>query len=91
MKLILLLMLIPVLLFGRQVVVDVKGLICPSCGIGVKVHLSKTESVKKVTLDTNNQQAIITLHPGKTIQDKQIITAIKKAGYEIGDKGIKHK
>lgn len=89
MKLILLLLLVPMMLFGGIVIVDVKGLICPSCGIGVKVHLIKTQKVKEVILDVNNQRAIITELKNKTITDKEINSAIKNAGYEIGKKGIK--
>ena len=89
MKLILLLILFPMMLFGGNVIVNVKGLICPSCGIGVKVHLIKTQKVKEVLLDVNNQQAIITELKNKTITNTEIQTAIKNAGYEIGKGGIK--
>ena len=89
--LLLLFLLTPLVLCGDTVIVNVKGLVCSSCGIGIKVHLNKTQSVKKVVLDIDNQQAVITLHPDKTIQDKQIIAAIHKAGYELGAKGIKRK
>jgi hypothetical protein len=90
-KIILSMMFIPIMLFGGNVIVNVKGLICPSCGIGVKVHLIKTLKVKEVFLDVNNQQAIITELKNKTITDTEIKTAIKNAGYEIGKKGIKRK
>ncbi len=89
MKLILLLILFPMMLFGGNVIVNVKGLICPSCGIGVKVHLIKTQKVKEVVLDTNNQRAVITELKNKTITDTEIKTAIKNAGYELGKGGIK--
>tara|TARA_B100001057_G_scaffold479933_1_gene552187 strand:+ start:764 stop:1012 length:249 start_codon:yes stop_codon:yes gene_type:complete len=77
------------MLFGGNVIVNVKGLICPSCGIGVKVHLIKTQKVKEVVLDTNNQRAVITELKNKTITDTEIKTAIKNAGYELGKGGIK--
>tara|TARA_Y100001935_G_C17198730_1_gene453947 strand:+ start:666 stop:947 length:282 start_codon:yes stop_codon:yes gene_type:complete len=89
MKLILLLLLIPNLLFGGIVTVNVKGLICPSCAIGIKKHLDKTKKVKSIKLDINKQLTIITELKDKTITDKEIQTAIENAGYEIGKNGIK--
>lgn len=91
MKFLFLYTLIPVLLFGETTIVDVKGLVCPSCAIGIKVHLSKTKKVKKVILDINKQLAIITETEGKKLTDEEIELAIKKAGYEIGEDGIKRK
>ena len=89
MKLILLLLLIPMMLFGGTVTVNVKGLICPSCAIGIKKHLDKTKKVKSVKLDVNKQLAFITELKNKTITDKEIQLAIENAGYEIGKNGIK--
>ena len=89
MKLILLLLLIPNMLFGGIVTVNVKGLICPSCAIGIKKHLDKTKKVKSIKLNINKQLTIITELKDKTITDKEIKTAIENAGYEIGKNGIK--
>ena len=88
MKLILLLF-VPIMLFGGIVTVNVKGLICPSCAIGIKKHLDKTKKVKSIKLDIEKQQTIITELENKTITDKEIKTAIENAGYEIGKGGIK--
>ena len=89
MKLILLVMLIPTMLFGGMVTVNVKGLICPSCAIGIKKHLDKTKKVKSIKLNIEKQQTIITELKNKTITDNEIKTAIENAGYEIGKNGIK--
>ena len=89
MKLILLLLLIPMMLFGGIVTVNVKGLICPSCAIGIKKHLDKTKKVKSIKLDIEKQQTIITELKNKIITDNEIKTAIENAGYEIGKNGIK--
>ena len=88
MKLILLLLFVPIMLFGGIVTVNVKGLICPSCAIGIKKHLGKTKKVKSIKLDIEKQQTIITELENKTITDKEIKTAIENAGYEIGKGGI---
>ena len=76
------------MLFGGTITVNVKGLICPSCAIGIKKHLGKTKKVKSVKLDINKQLTIITELKDKTITDKEIQTAIENAGYEIGKGGI---
>mgnify|MGYP006234831291 FL=1 len=89
MKLITLLLFVPIMLFGGIVTVNVKGLICPSCAIGIKKHLDKTKKVKSIKLDIEKQQTIITELKNKTITDKEIKTAIENAGYEIGKNGIK--
>ena len=89
MKLILLLLLIPMMLFGGIVTVNVKGLICPSCAIGIKKHLDKTKKVKSIKLDIEKQQTIITELKNKQLSDAEIKTAIENAGYEIGKRGIK--
>jgi copper chaperone CopZ len=81
-------LLIPTILFGGNLVVNVKGLICPSCAIGIKKHLNKTKKVKLVKLDIDKQLAIITELKDKTLTDTEIKTAIENAGYEIGDGGI---
>ena len=89
MKLITLLLFVPTMLFGGIVTVNVKGLICPSCAIGIKKHLDKTKKVKSIKLDIEKQQTIITELKNKTITDKEIQIAIENAGYEIGKNGIK--
>ena len=76
------------MLFGGIVTVNVKGLICPSCAIGIKKHLDKTKKVKSIKLDINKQLTIITELKDKTITDKEIEIAIENAGYEIGKGGI---
>ena len=80
---------IPTILFGGNFVVNVKGLVCPSCAIGIKRHLAKTKKVDIVKLDVDKQLVFITERKGKTLTDKEIRTAIENAGYEIGKGGIK--
>lgn len=84
-----LLMLFPLLLLGNTISVHVKGLVCPSCAIGITKHLSKTKKVKAVTLDVHKQYTYIILLKNKTLSDAEIKTAIENAGYELGKKGIK--
>ena len=88
-KLALMLLMIPTILFGGNLVVNVNGLICPSCAIGIKKHLAKTKKVDTVKLDVDKQLVFIAELKGKTLTDKEIHTAIENAGYEIGKGGIK--
>lgn len=85
----LVLMLIPSILFAGNLTVNVNGLICPSCAIGIKKHLGKTKKVDTVKLDVDKQLVFIVELKGKTLTDKEIRTAIINAGYEIGKGGIK--
>ena len=88
-KLVLMLLMIPSILFAGNITVNVNGLICPSCAIGIKKHLAKTKKVDTVKLDVDKQLVFIAELKGKTLTDKEIRTAIERAGYEIGKGGIK--
>jgi copper chaperone CopZ len=61
----------------------IKGLVCPSCAIGIKKQLNKTKKVEKVKLDIEKEVAHIYLIKGKTLTDKEVHKAIKNAGYEV--------
>ena len=91
MKLTTTLLLIPQILFATDIIVNIKGLVCPSCAIGVNKNLIKTNKVKKVTLNIKNETATIYLIENKNLSDKEIKGAIADAGYEIGSKDISRK
>ena len=82
------LLILPSILLGGNLVVNVKGLVCPSCAYGIKKHLTKTKKVDTVKLDVTDQLVYISELKNKTLTDKEIHTAIKNAGYEIGKGGI---
>ena len=88
MKLITVLLLVPQILFATDIVVNIKGLVCPSCAIGVKKNLIKTNKVKKITLNIENETATIYLIKNKNLSNKEISKIIIDSGYEIGSKGI---
>lgn len=81
-------LILPSILLGGNLVVNVKGLVCPSCAYGIKKHLTKTKKVDTVKLDVTDQLVYISELKNKTLTDKEIHTAIKNAGYEIGKGGI---
>lgn len=65
-----------------------KGLICESCGIGVRKKLQKLKFVDKsqpkrgIIMDVHSQLVSISLKPGKSIDVEAIKKAVKGAGYE---------
>jgi copper chaperone CopZ len=76
------LLIIPSITLG-EIQVKVKGLVCDSCGIGIKKHLLKTKKVEKIKLDTEKHLTFIYLLKDKNLTDKEINKAIKNAGYEV--------
>jgi len=78
----LLLFLFPVLLLGSDIEILTKGLVCEFCGIGIKKHFGKLDSVKKVTLDGKKQTTHLFLNKDQQITDKLIRSTMKKAGFE---------
>ena len=70
----------------EAVIVHVKGLVCSSCGIGIKIGIRKIEGVdlnlfdRGVKLDSSNQYVLV----GKqaVIDFNALFQAIYKAGYD---------
>ena len=68
---------------GAQIIeVKVLGLVCSSCGIGIKKNLMKTKKVEKVTFDIKNHLTHIYTLKSSTLTDKEIYKAIIRAGYK---------
>lgn len=71
-----------------QIGVYAKGLVCSSCGIGLRVHLSKLDSINKkqfkkgVFLDASKQLLILALKPDTAPDIGAIRQAIVDAGYD---------
>jgi len=68
--------------FDPDIEIKVKGLVCPSCAIGIKNGLNKTKLIKTIKFDTKKQIVLveyisIEIHPSKI---KQII---KNSGYKV--------
>ena len=68
--------------------VYVKGLVCPSCAIGIRVKLSKlpfvdsTRYKRGIDMDTKTQLLTIALLPGAKANVGELDKAITNAGYE---------
>ncbi|MAZ54214.1 MAG: hypothetical protein CMP55_00025 [Flavobacteriales bacterium] len=71
----------------NTVVLKVKGLVCSSCAIGVRVHLSKMDGIdiskfnKGIMLDSTSQYVLVALKDN--IDFKKIDESITNAGYNL--------
>ena len=67
--------------------VYVKGLVCPSCAIGVRKNLSKMKGVDKkrfrdgIDMDPETQLVSIALKEGAELDNKDLIERVVDAGY----------
>ena len=67
--------------------IEVKGLVCSSCAIGIKKYLKKEINVKYVAFDIYKHLVLVDFveRDGRVLylKNDKIITLIKKAGYEV--------
>jgi len=67
--------------------VYVKGLVCPSCAIGIRKNLSKMKGVDKkrfkdgIDMDPETQLVSIALKGNSKIDNKDLIERVEDAGY----------
>ena len=59
----------------------VDGMACADCEAKVKAALSKLKGVKAVQVSYKKNEAVVEYDPG-AVTPKQILQAVKKAGYE---------
>ena len=65
-----------------------KGLVCSSCGIGLRIHSSKLEGVDKsqltsgIDLDVKKQLVLVAFKPDAAIDVDGVREAIYNAGYD---------
>tara|TARA_Y100000588_G_C13970668_1_gene802839 strand:- start:133 stop:585 length:453 start_codon:yes stop_codon:yes gene_type:complete len=66
----------------------VKGLVCPSCAIGVSKNLSRMPGVDKerfkrgIEMDTNTQLVKIALSDQSELDKKEVLERVEDAGYD---------
>jgi mercuric ion binding protein len=87
----LLLFLLPSLVAANIIEVKIKGIVCTFCSLGVRKNLIKTGKVKSVVCNTKNKISTIYLKKDKSLSDKEIREAVKKAGYSVYTNGIVRK
>jgi hypothetical protein len=74
--------------YPNYLAVHTKGLVCSSCGIGLRIHTSKLEGVDKsqltkgVDLDVKKQLVLVAFKPDAAIDVDGVREAIYKAGYD---------
>ena len=68
--------------------VYVKGLVCPSCAIGVRKNLSKMDGVDKkrfrdgIDMNPETQLVTIALKKGSQVEVKELLERVDDAGYD---------
>ncbi|MEM8867227.1 MAG: hypothetical protein AAGC73_03065 [Verrucomicrobiota bacterium] len=67
--------------------VFVKGLVCSSCGIGLRIHLKKVPGVdtkqldKGIDMNVDTQLVTLAIKEGESIDMERVYNAIYSAGY----------
>ena len=70
----------------------VKGLVCPSCAIGVRKNLSKMDGVDKkrfrdgIDMNPETQLVTIALKKGAKVEVKEVLERVDDAGYNAIEK-----
>ena len=72
----------------NYIAVYTKGLVCNSCGIGLRIHIGKLDGVDKsrltkgVDLDVEKQFVLVAFKPDAAIDVESVRKAIYNAGYD---------
>ena len=74
--------------FQPDLEVKINGLVCASCGIGIKRGFKKEINVLDIKFDTKKQIALIDLTESDSgrvywLKDSEVIKIVKNAGYEV--------
>tara|TARA_Y100001951_G_C11191465_1_gene211783 strand:+ start:23 stop:325 length:303 start_codon:yes stop_codon:yes gene_type:complete len=65
-------------------IITVKGLVCPSCAIGLKNKLKRHFLVKKLYMDTKTQNVYLDhVSDDKVIKSDEIKKIVEDSGYEV--------
>ena len=76
------------LFFQPDLEIKINGLVCSSCGIGIKRGFKKHPEILDIKFDTRKQVALIDLKESDAgrvywIKNDKIIKIVKDAGYEV--------
>jgi hypothetical protein len=72
----------------NQLAIYAKGFVCSSCGIGLRIHLKKLDSVdqsqfdKGVLMDASKQLLVVAFEPDAVTNIDAIRDAVYSAGYD---------
>ena len=91
-KLLFVLLLIPCLAFAKQetVIIDINGMTCQFCVLGLRNTLSKIPGVKSVQVSLKLRKARVVMNPDKKADISAIKKAVRQAGYTPGKHHIIH-
>lgn len=73
-----------------------RGLVCPSCAIGVRKNLSKLEGVDKkrfkdgIDMNPETQLVTVALKKGASLDNKELLERVEDAGYVLVEEYIIH-
>ncbi|MEM3190784.1 MAG: heavy metal-associated domain-containing protein [Candidatus Parvarchaeota archaeon] len=69
--------------------VEVQGMDCEGCAKKVAKALESVKGVSKVEVDLEKKRAIVSLQGDSPNEQEKIKSAIRKAGYLVGDVFLK--
>ena len=74
--------------FNHDLEIKINGLVCSSCGIGIKRGFKREFIVNDVKFDVRKQLALVDLKESDAgrvywISNKKILKIVKDAGYEV--------
>ena len=73
---------------SNRIAIYVKGFVCSSCGIGLRIHLKKLPEVdssqfdKGILMDASKQLLVLGLKADEQLNAQRLAKSIVKAGYD---------
>ncbi len=67
----------------QKVMIKVEGLYCPFCSYGLEKQVKKIEGFKSVQINIKEGTAEIEFKPGVEVSEKDILTAVEDAGFDL--------
>ncbi len=74
--------------FNHDLEIKINGLVCSSCGIGIKRGFKREFNVNDIKFDVKKQLALVDLKESDSgrvywLPNKKILKIVKDAGYEV--------
>ena len=74
--------------FNHDLEIKINGLVCSSCGIGIKRGFKRDPNVVDIRFDVRKQLALVDLKESEAgrvywLSNKKILKIVKDAGYEV--------
>ena len=74
--------------FNHDLEIKINGLVCSSCGIGIKRGFKREINVNDIKFDVKKQLALVDLKESDSgrvywLPNKKILKIVKDAGYEV--------